>query len=114
MENGTTDVIGVPTLALLPPKNFKFKVADEIHKLVVPSKGKYIDIDPEFFSDDDGDFVIHEKGVFNISVITKVLFAARKYPLLEDNQLFCPINFKMLNGEVEIYGQVVTMAGFTE
>ncbi len=104
-------LLGIPTLALLPAKQFKFKVSDDKYMFKIPNKGLYKEIDSEFFADDEATFEVYSDNIVNISVITKILFATRQYPALEDNQLFCPINFSLDGEEVKIYGQVVTMLG---
>jgi hypothetical protein len=41
--------------------------------------------------------------------LSKVLFAAKCYPDLKDNQLFCPLKFNIDGDVVTIYGQVVQL-----
>lgn len=107
----TKDIIGVPTLAFFPARNYKFKVHEEKHKLIIPRKGSFVELDPNFYSEEDGDFCIipDDFSWLNVQLITKVLFAAHSYPALEDDQLFCPIHFKFVNDTIEIIGQVLTM-----
>lgn len=104
-------LVGIPTMALLPPKNFYFKVKENRHKITIPKSGKFSDLDKEFYSEADGDFSIvgDDPNVINISIITKVLFGTCKYPLLEDNQLFCPISIMINEDTVDIFGQIVDM-----
>jgi hypothetical protein len=104
-------LVGIPTMALLPPKNFYFKVKEDRHKITVPKSGKFSDLDKEFYSEADGNFSIvgNDPNVINISIITKVLFGTCKYPLLKDNQLFCPISIVVNEDTVDIFGQIVDM-----
>lgn len=104
-------LMGIPTLALLPAKNFYFNVSREKYKMVIPRKGKFVEIDPAFYSEEDGDFsVVSDDGkTFNIATITKVLFATKRYPDLKDNQLLCPVALVVVEDKVEIFAQVVTM-----
>ena len=86
-----TTLVGIPTMALLPPKNFYFKVLNDKHKLSIPKTGKFYDLDKDFFDKEEGSFEIVNAECVNISLITKVLFGTKKYPDLKPNQLFCPI-----------------------
>ena len=106
-----TTLVGIPTLAFLPPKNFYFKVLEDRHKITVPKAGSYTDLDTDFFSKDDGDFVILDKdtSVCHISIITKILFGSNKYPELEYNQLFCPIALVFNDDTIDIFGQIICM-----
>ena len=73
-------VNGTPSMVLLPARNFKFKVLKKEHKITIPRSGKYIDIDPSFFSKDDGDFCLLDGNseVMYLPAISKVLFASKK------------------------------------
>lgn len=98
-------MVGVPTLALLPAKNFNFTVSKAKHMIELPKKGKYED----YFPNLTGDFCLYEKNHINLPEISKVLFATHKYPKLEDNQIFCPTDFVFRKDTFVIYGQIVTM-----
>ena len=115
MENDTDvqeDIMyAMPTLSMLPANNYRIHVGDDTYSMRVPCKGTYLSLDPEFFSEDDGDFVIFDNSTLNVSTITKVLFGLKKYPDLADNQLFCPINFVIDNDTIVITGKIVTMLG---
>jgi len=102
---------GIPTMAFLPPVNYRFELHEERYKLVIPVEGTFYDLDPEFFDEDAGDYKIltEDNKVWNISILTKVLFAAKMYPALQPNQLFCPIAFSLVEDKLEIIGQVLTM-----
>jgi len=107
---------GLPTMAFLPPVNYRFELYEERYKLIIPIKGTFQELDPEFFTEDDGNYkIISEDGkVWNISILTKVLFAAKMYPALQPDQLFCPIAFSLVEDKLEIIGQVLTMLPASE
>ena len=115
MENsisGTSSIhVGIPTMALLPPRNYKFEVYEERYKLKIPLSGTFKELDPDFFKDDNTSFelVKNEGKLINISLLTKILFAAKMYPDLQDNQLFCPIAFNFTDNFLEIIGQLMTI-----
>ena len=101
-------VDGIPTMALLPAKRFKFKVLRDVHKIVVPNSGNYAELDNKFFSKEDGDFdIFNSNNVFDASSLTKLLFAAKKYPDLNDNELFCPTVVRLYDDNVVIYGKII-------
>jgi hypothetical protein len=104
-------LVGIPTMALMPAKNFYFKVLDAKHKITLKREGAFADLDSDFFSKDDGSFIIvnDDKTVINIANITKVLFGSSKYADLKENQLFCPISVVINKDTVDIFGQVVDM-----
>jgi len=105
------DIVGIPTMALMPSKNYHFKVLADKYKITLNKKGKYIDLDKDFFSEKDGNYAIvdDDNKIFNIASLTKILFGARKYPSLKGNQLFCPISLVVNEDTVDIFGQVVEM-----
>ena len=105
---------GMPSMALLPAKQFAFNVSADRYMFKFPNKGKFSDIDSEFFGGDASEFEVCSEGNVNISIVTKLLFATKQYPELEPNQLFCPINFTVEEDEVTMYGQVVTMLGVND
>lgn len=113
-EDFTEVFTGMPTLALLPAKQFKFNVSKKTFTLKVPNSGRFVDIDAEFFKEDSGSFEIYSEGNVNISILTKVLFATKQYPDLKGNQIFCPINFKLDGKDILVYGQVVSMVGVSD
>lgn len=101
----------MPTLAMLPANNYKIHIGEDTFSVKVPCKGTYLDLDSDFFSEEDGAFIIFEDNTLNISTITKVLFGLKSYPDLADNQLFCPINFIINDNSITITGKIVTMLG---
>lgn len=102
---------GTPPMVLLPAKDYFFKVKDEHYIITIPRKGNYHDIDPDVFSEDDGDFNILDDGYQSIytPTITKVLFATKKYPDLEFNQFFVPYLIEFKEDTVNLVGQIVSM-----
>ena len=102
--------VGTPTMVLLPPKNYHFKVHGK-YKFTIPRKGTYNEIDQDFFAESDGDFNLldEDSAAMYLPAISKVLFATKQYPMLEDNELFAPIVLKFNKDSVDIYGQVIQM-----
>jgi hypothetical protein len=102
---------GTPSMILLPSANYKFNVSEETYKITLPRKGKYHEMDPEFFTEEDGEYNLYdeESKIMFLPAISKVLYAAKKYPDLKANQLFAPISLVFTEDEVEIYGQVIDM-----
>jgi len=103
--------IGTPTMILLPARNYYFKVLKPEHKIKIPRKGTYLDIDPKLYSEEDGEFMLldDKSNVMYLPAISKVLFATEKYPDLEANQVFAPIALVFKKKEVEIIGQIIEM-----
>jgi hypothetical protein len=111
MSNIDSAQIGTPTMVLLPARNYRFEVSEEEFVITVPKKGSYHDVDPDFFSEEEGEFNLYDgrSKVMYIPAISKVLFATKKYPSLESNQLFAPIALKFKRDKVDIIGQILTM-----
>lgn len=105
------EVTGTPSMVLLPARNFKFKVYKQEHTITIPRSGKYVDIDPTFYSEKDGEFCLldEESSIMYLPAISKALFAAKKYPSLESNQLFAPIALVFDKDTVDVVGQIVEM-----
>jgi len=103
--------IGTPSMVLMPARNYAFKVSDKIYTIVIPRKGEYNALEPDLFSKEDGEFELYDskKRIMYLPAISKVLFAANKYPDLEDNQLFAPISLVFKKDTVEISGQLINM-----
>lgn len=103
--------VGTPTMVLLPAINYLFKVHRKEYKITVPRKGIYNEIDPELYTEEDGEFMIldEKSNVMYLPAISKVLFAVEKYPDLKPNQLFAPIALVFRKKEVDIIGQIVEM-----
>lgn len=100
-------MLGIPTMGLIKARNYKFKISEDTFMMKVPVRGTYFDLDSEFFTEEDGSFEICNDTDFNIATLSKVLFAAKCYPELKENQLFCPLKFTVADEIVTIYGQVV-------
>jgi len=112
-KNEVTEVIGTPTMLLLPARNYKFKVYERNYTITIPKKGSYIDFDNELFSEEDGSFDIMVASgkvkTLIIPTISRVLFAASTYPDLKDNQAFTPLAIKIKKDKVEIMGNIIEM-----
>ena len=109
------DVVGTPTSMLLPARNYKFKVQNQEYSIVIPRKGKYVELDSEMFSDDDGEFNVMQYSrkdkahIVSLPDISRILFATSKYPDLKDTQAFTPIALVIKTDTVEITGNVIEM-----
>ena len=102
---------GTPPLLLLPAKNYIFKVNEEHFIIEIPRKGKYVELAPEIFKEEDGEFNIYddESGILFLPSITKVLFAVNKYPELDFNQFFVPYSINIEDDKATLVGQIVEM-----
>lgn len=109
------DVVGTPTLMMLPARNYKFRVHDQEYTVKVPRKGKYVDLDKDMFSEEDGEFDFLQYSrkdksyIMYLPNLSRVLFATSQYPDLEDNQAFTPIALVIKKDEVEIIGNLIEM-----
>ena len=106
-------ITGLPTLSLLPLTETKFKVIDQI-KIILQRKGKYNNIAPKIFGEDTGSFDILANNILYLPSITKVLLAAGKYPILEQNQVFTPLSFEFEDNEVIINGSILEIVSISE
>lgn len=102
---------GTPPMVLLPAKNYVFKVTDEYYVIEIPRRGKYVDLDPDFYTEAHGEFDIYTEpnGLLYMPSVTKVLFATKKYPDLKFNQFFVIVSFRIEAEQVVIVGQVIDM-----
>lgn len=108
--------VGTPTMVLLSPRNYHFKVLDGKYKITISREGTYHDIAPDFFAEEDGSFNLLDKEskVMYLPAITKVLFAEKKYPMLKENQLFAPLALVFHEETVDILGQILEMRPHTK
>ena len=97
---------GLPTLALLPANNIKFKQVKEL-KITIPRSGNYKELNPVAFDINSGEFNLLHDDILYVPSITKVLLATAKYPMLEHNQIFAPAILIFDDDEVEIRGSVL-------
>jgi hypothetical protein len=101
-------IYGTPSMILLPSAKYKFTVDKKVHRIIIPKKGFYKELDSDFFTEADGSFdILNDRGVFDVPAVSKVLYAMKKYPKLEANQLFAPLRFKVKEDAVEIFGQII-------
>jgi len=102
---------GTPSMVLMPARDYVFRVSNEHHVIRIPRRGKYFDIDPEFFKEEDGEFSVfdEETNIFYTPTIIKILLATKQYPELDFNQFFVPYIIKIEGDEVIIVGQVADM-----
>jgi len=92
-----TIINGQPGFVLLPSKNYSFKKLVSPCVIDISLSGKFSELYPDFFeltdkdeSNDDIEIIIQNNAYSHImSVkIIELLFAAKKYPALEYNQIF--------------------------
>jgi hypothetical protein len=104
---------GTPPPSFFPAKNYVMQMDDEHkgHIIKLPRKGKYKDLDPEFFTEEDGEFqIVSDEGfALNMNVLTRVMFATKQYPDLNFDQLFVPHSIVVRADEVIVIGQEVRM-----
>ena len=103
--------VGTPTMVLLSPMNYQFKVLKERYKLTIQRKGTYNDLAPDFFAKEDGAFELlnEDSMTMYLPAITKVLFAEKKYPKMSPNQMFAPLALVFHEETVDILGQIIEM-----
>jgi len=102
---------GTPPMVLLPAKNYVFKLNDGYFEIELPIKGTYYELDPDFFSEDSGSFVIFDEAnkIVDLAVITKVLFAVSKYPDMKFNQFLVLYTVKFEENTAILTGQILDM-----
>ena len=109
------EVVGTPTLMMLPARNYKFSVYDKEYSVTIPRKGKYVDLDNKMFTEEDGDFNVMRYSrkelahVLYLPDLSRVLFATSQYPDLKDTQAFTPIALIIKKDAVEIVGNIIEM-----
>lgn len=103
--------VGTPTMVLLSPRNYHFKVLNDKYQITIQRKGTYHDLAPDFFAEEDGSFELlnEENMIMYLPAITKVLFAEKKYPMLKANQMFAPLALVFHEETVDILGQILEM-----
>lgn len=104
-------LVGVPTMGLVPARNYSFTISEDVYLFEIPCEGKYVDLNSEHFTEEDGSFILYKEGTFVLSSISRVMFAAGNYPKLEANELFCPLHIQVEEekNNLKVYGQVVSM-----
>ena len=108
------EVIGTPTLMLLPAGNYKFHVFNNRYAIKVPRKGNLGELAPGFFNkEDEFDFLQYSEEdkahVVNFSNVSQALFATGQYPDMKVGQAFIPIFIVVKDEEVEIVGKLIEM-----
>ena len=115
MEDAPKIIKGTPPAVLLPAKNYVFKILSDHYVIEIPRRGNYHDLAPDFFAEDSGEFnILSEEGTLFMPSITKVLFATKKYPDLDFNQLFVPHTLQFKEETVSVIGQVIALVVNTE
>jgi len=97
----------------LPARPYVFEVVRTNYTIELPRKGNYVDLDPEFFSEEDGGFDLLQdsnKGPFFYTpALSKVLFAKSLYPGLSDSQAFVVTGVNFQEDKVLVIGNVIDM-----
>jgi len=112
MVKKETEILrGTPPMVMFPARDYYYKVIKAEHKITIPRKGNYHEMAPNAFPEEAGDFMVYdeENTVLYLPSLTKILFAAKKYPDLDINQLFAPIALVLDEDTVDIIGQIVEM-----
>lgn len=88
---------GQPGLAILPARTYTMKNIVSSHTFSIPVVGKFSELYPDFFEMTkkvpetdvfETVFYVDEKSCLASVAVVEVLFAAKKYPDLKDNQIF--------------------------
>jgi hypothetical protein len=109
------DVVGTPTPMMLPARNYKFRVYDEEFSVTIPRKGKYVDLDAEMYTEEDGEFDLMQYSrkdkaqIIYLPTLSRVLFATAQYPDIKDTQAFTPIALIIKKDVVEVIGHLIEM-----
>lgn len=111
---------GQPGIVILPAKMYTMKTIVKSHVFSIPMVGKFSELYPDFYEltgksteTDDFKVVFDFDGKLCIASVAavEVLFAAEKYPALEDNQVFSISDFVMdeKNNVLHITGAVLEL-----
>ena len=93
-------IVGTPSMALLPKRNYKFEVGNKEIMISIPIDNKTVRGE---------DLFDVENNVFYINNISDILIKLDLYPKLKSNQLFTPTVVLFKNKAIEIIGNIVTM-----
>jgi len=108
------EVVGTPSLLLLPSRNYKFRVYDTQYSIRIPRKGHYSDF-IEMGEGLEGDFSIltyDDKEKINIlylPTIQKVMYATKQYPALKDNQALVVVALVISEEFVDVICNLIDM-----
>ena len=108
---------GLPPAVLLPARNYVYKEESGIVSIVLPKEGKFIDIDPTFndnFKSNGERYNLvrktrDENEVLYLPDISRVLFAKKYYPALDDHQVFILIGVEIKKDSVVLHGKIVSI-----
>jgi len=98
--NKNEKIVGTPSLALLPKRNYKYNVKSKKVTILVPIDNKEVS---------GVDIFDVENNVFYISNISDILIKLDLYPKLKSNQLFTPTVVLFKKKAIEIIGSIITM-----
>ena len=98
--NKNGDVVGTPSMGLLPKRNYKFDIGKKEIMISIPIDNKTVQ---------GADIFDSENNILYLNNISDILLKLDLYPKLKANQLFTPTVVLFKNKAVEIIGNVVTM-----
>ncbi len=98
--NKNETIIGTPSMALLPKRNYKFDVRNKEIRILIPIDGKTVR---------NKDIFDAENNVFYISNISDILVKLNLYPELKPNQLFIIKTILFKRKAIETIGNIITM-----
>lgn len=99
---------GTPSAMFLPARNYKFKSSGELHRLVVPLRGKFPDEEGHLFSGQEFD-IAPSPGKLLFGDLLKVMFSLETYPDLKDNERFVIFSTETYYDKLVIVGEVITI-----
>jgi len=108
---------GLPPAVLLPARNYVYKEESGIVSIVLPKEGKFIDIDPTFndnFKSNGERYNLvrktqDENEMLYFPDISRILFAKKYYPALDDHQVFILIGVEIKKDSVVLHGKIVSI-----
>jgi hypothetical protein len=108
---------GLPPALLLPARDYVFSEEAKIISIVLPREGKYSDIDPTFndnFGTKDEKFSVvrttkNNTEMIYMSEISRLMFAKKIYPELQDHQAFIIAAIEIKSKEVVVHGKIISI-----
>ena len=122
MENENKFIKGQPGLVLLPARSYSLKQVVKPYIISIPISGKFSELYPDFVEliekhAHSDDFVValqkeseaRKEVILSSIAIIEILFAAKKYPALNDNQIFSivSITFDSKDNILHIVGGIL-------
>jgi len=98
--NKNSEIIGTPSIGLLPKINYRFNIEDKEIIINIPIDDNIVGVSDIFDA---------ENNVFYMRNLSDVLIKLDLYPKLKQNQLFSPTVVLFRKKSVEIIGNIITM-----